>query len=214
MEHNIERLLQEKILKEEHRPIAWRKEATWERIAGGAARKDRSSYYYAAASVAIVLVVASGAFWQWSSQSETAATAKNENSKSIAPAVKLEEAQPVTRAESLTPPSENVLLEIPIDQKVIAAPVEATSKDSVVIETFTTMQDDITLATVTSTAPQAIEEEPKQKVRPIIGVVIEDTPEPMMMTKKKNSKIKFFYHDKDSPLLNNPEPTSLTARIN
>jgi hypothetical protein len=51
-----------------------------------------------------------------------------------------------------------------------------------------------------------------QKVRPMIGIVIEKMPD-TTIAKKKN-KIKFFPREKDAPLLSVPEPTTLTARIN
>lgn len=208
MEHNIDKILQDKILAEERNPMPWRKEATWERIhAKSSPKRSFIPYFYAAACVGITIIVAY-IFWAQPKIDDAIHPTLSEVIEIEIPA---ENQLTPTPSTEQTPPSKN-------EHRVIIVVAKKTSK-SLITEnqkqdsTDLTIQQPVAATDVDESVIVITEENSKQKVRPVIGVVINQSSDPMMVTKKKN-KIKFLPHQKDAPKLSVPEPKTLTARIN
>lgn len=223
MEHNLEKLLQSKILLEERNPLPWRKEATWERIqAGGETRrKHRLTYYAYAACILIVALVIYGRDrhnrMTLDDRIDAAAVCIDDLTTSRTP-IAANMATPDACASTLssnTTTAEHAKRTSPVivDQSSVPSPPRAIKED---------VSHQVAAVAPTSTATSeptldtgSTEKRPVHKVRPIIGVVIEQAPAPLMADKKKkSSKIKFFPYEKDAPILDVPEPATLTARIN
>jgi len=210
MEHNIDKLLQDKIFAEERKPIPWRKEATWERIEAKAA--DRTipfSYYYvAAACVVVIALTLLGMDWNPSGAVDNTTTG----------IVMPRKQKAIEAIPNKATPANNI-----VNSTAVAKVRKITEKEKSLNELPPSIPSDSSRVDPTATATEItvtkaaqdenLDPESRQKVRPIIGIVIEHASEPMMISKKKN-KIKFFPQEKDAPLLEQPEPTTLTARIN
>jgi hypothetical protein len=218
MEHNIEKLLQSKILTAEREPVSWRKDATWERIQAAGVSKERKIpvyYAYAAACALIAAMIVYGVDRHNAATLDERIDAvaicidalrkprTNEASVEIiptqCPAVPLK----------VNPSAQLAKRSITVDVKT-----ESFERQSVAAQQAAPQHESAPIEVMVVAEHTTMKNQPAQKVRPIIGIVVQNAPEPMIAKQKKNKKIKFFPLEKDAPLLDAPEPTTLSARIN
>ena len=208
MERNIDKILQDKILAEERKPLPWRKEATWERIhAKSSPKRTFIPYFYAAACAGIAIIFAY-TFWE---QPKIGDAIHPTFSGVIEIEIPAESQHTTTQSTEKVPSFKNEHRVIIVAEKKtdILSTVENQIEDSVNLE----IEPPVAVTVVDESIIATVEENSRQKVRPVIGVVINQSSDPMMVAKKKN-KLKFLPHQKDAPKLSVPEPKTLTARIN
>ncbi|WP_333820259.1 hypothetical protein [Ohtaekwangia sp.] len=213
MGHDIDKIFQQKIREAEQRPVYWQKEATWQRLSITPSRSRRYIYYAAAASCLLIMVTGIYSYRHLTSKRDV--SHGQSTTASITPTTPIPQEMPKEFSEK--PAAQRYAtasLKNAIQGNIAPVPDTTATNITDAVPTITPVVVSVDSAVSTASEPNTLAADNK-KIKPIIGIIPEQTDQPVAVRQEKKRKVKLFHSEKNERSAEPSEENKLViARIN